>query len=95
MFDRNRDGTINYDEFLRLIRVSLLKLKNVQGDMNDFRKDLVERVYIILDKNNDGVIDVDDIKHFFNAKKHPDVILGKRSEQAVLLEFLDTFEQHA
>lgn len=48
--------------------------------MNDFRKDLVERVFIILDKNNDGVIDVEDIKHFFNAKKHPDVILGKRSE---------------
>jgi hypothetical protein len=48
--------------------------------MNDFRKDLVERVFIILDKNNDNILDVDDIKHLYNAKKHPDVMLGKRSE---------------
>jgi len=48
--------------------------------MNEFRKDLVERAFIILDKNNDGVIDVDDIKHLYDAKKHPDVLLGKKSQ---------------
>lgn len=60
--------------------------------MNDFRRDLVERAYIILDKNNDGVIDVSDIKSIYNVKKHPDVLSGKKSEQAVLMEFLETFE---
>lgn len=60
--------------------------------MNEFRKDLVERAFIILDKNNDGVIDTEDIKHFFSAKKHPDVLYGKRSEQAVLMDFMETFE---
>jgi len=30
----------------------------------------------------------------FNASKHPDVILGTRSGQAVLNEFLETFEAH-
>lgn len=31
MFDRNRDGTIDYDEFVRVLR----------GPMNGFRKRLV------------------------------------------------------
>lgn len=34
-FDINRDGTIQYDEFLRMIR----------GDLNDFRKSLVEKAF--------------------------------------------------
>ncbi len=34
-FDINRDGTINYDEFLRIIR----------GDLNEFRKKIVERAF--------------------------------------------------
>ena len=63
--------------------------------MNDFRRDLVERAFIILDKNNDGYIDSSDIKTIYNAKRHPDVISGKRSEQAVLIEFLETFEQYS
>jgi len=52
MFDRNRDGTIQYEEFLHLLR----------GEMNDFRREQVERAFIILDKNNNGAIDVSDIK---------------------------------
>jgi Ca2+-binding EF-hand superfamily protein len=56
--------------------------------MNEFRRDVVERVFIILDKNNDGVIDINDIKHLYNAKKHPDVLTGKRSESQVLMDFL-------
>ena len=30
----------------------------------------------------------------YNAKKHPDVIKGKKTEEEVLGEFLDTFEMH-
>ena len=63
--------------------------------MNDFRRELVERVFIILDKNNDGVLDASDIKQFYNPKKHPDVMGGRKSEQTVLLEFLETFEQYS
>jgi Ca2+-binding EF-hand superfamily protein len=42
--------------------------------MNDFRRDLVERAFIILDKDNDGIIDSNDIKALYNAKRHPDVV---------------------
>jgi len=63
-FDTNRDGTLNYDEFLMAIR----------GELNDFRKALIEKAFRKLDKDNSGVIDYEDIKDIYNAKKHPDVI---------------------
>jgi len=39
-------------------------------------------------------LNIDDIKGVYNAKKHPDVISGKKSEDDILGEFLDTFEMH-
>jgi len=37
---------------------------------------------------------LDDIKGLYNAKKHPDVISGKKTEDEVLTEFLETFDIH-
>lgn len=34
----------------------------------------------ILDKNGDGVLQVSDIKGVYNAKQHPDVRSGKKTE---------------
>jgi hypothetical protein len=47
-----------------------------------------------MDKDKSGVLDMSDIKDVYNAKKHPDVIQGKRTEEDILGEFLDTFELH-
>jgi calcyphosin len=47
-----------------------------------------------MDKDKSGVLNLDDIKDVYNAKKHPDVIKGKKTEAEVLGEFLDTFEAH-
>jgi Ca2+-binding EF-hand superfamily protein len=47
-FDINRDGTIQYDEFLRVIR----------GELNDYRRSLVERAFQKLDRDGSGVIEV-------------------------------------
>ncbi len=30
----------------------------------------------------------------YSAKTHPDVLAGKKSEEQILLEFLETFETH-
>jgi Ca2+-binding EF-hand superfamily protein len=83
-FDRDSDGQIDYEEFLRSVR----------GEMNDFRKALAMKAFKIMDKDNSGVLGISDIKGVYNAKKHPDVIAGKRTEDEVLFEFLDTFEIH-
>ena len=69
-FDTNRDGTLNIDEFLMAIR----------GELNDFRRALVEKAFRKIDKDSSGVIDIDDIKDIYNASKHPDVIQGRKTE---------------
>lgn len=84
MFDLNGDGVISYDELLR----------GVVGEMNDFRRAFVKRAFDKLDKNGSGIVEIDDLKGVYNAKHHPDVKIGKKTEEEVLAEFLDTFELH-
>ena len=84
LFDRDGNGEINYDEFLR----------SVVGKMNDKRKNVVILAYKKLDKDGNGVINVDDLKGVYNASNHPSVKTGKATEEDILYEFLDTFEQH-
>lgn len=83
-FDINGDGNISYDELMR----------SVVGEMNAFRKTLVRKAFSKLDKNGNGIIELDDIKGVYNAKFHPEVKAGKKTEDEVLYEFLDTFELH-
>jgi Ca2+-binding EF-hand superfamily protein len=80
--DVNKNGTIDYEEFLR----------GVVGEMNDRRKKIVLQAFRQFDKNLNGVIEMDDIRDNYNAKMHPDVQSGKKNEEEVLAEFLDTFE---
>jgi calcyphosin len=84
LFDINGDGNISYDELMR----------SVVGEMNAFRKTLVRKAFTKLDKNGNGIIELDDIKGVYNAKFHPEVKAGKKTEDEVLYEFLDTFELH-
>ena len=83
-FDRTGSGEIDYEEFLRTIR----------GSMNNFRKRLVDQAFNIMDKDGSGELDINDIRGTYNARLHPDVKQGKKTEDEVLLEFLETFEQH-
>lgn len=80
--DYDHSGLIEYDEFLRAIR----------GPMNENRKKLVMKAFAIMDKDGNGHLDYDDIKDTYNAKFHPDVKSGKKTEQQILQEFLETFE---
>lgn len=84
IFDRDMKGSIAYDDFLYGIR----------GCMNDFRKALCSRAFKQMDKNGSGSIDIDDIRACYNAKMHPDVKSGKKTEDEILFEFLDTFDVH-
>ena len=78
----NNSGTIDYEELI----------KGVVGEMNDRRRKIVLQVFRLFDKNQKGIIDMDDIRDNYNAKLHPDVLSGKKDEEEVLAEFLDTFE---
>lgn len=83
-FDSNRDGCLNIDEFLMAIR----------GDLSEKRLALVEQAFRKIDRDNSGVLDINDIKDSYNASKHPDVVSGKKTVDQVLVEFLETFETH-
>jgi Ca2+-binding EF-hand superfamily protein len=84
-FDVDRSGTVDYDEFIRTLR----------GPMNPGRRKLVAQAYAKLDKDHNGYIDINDIKGVYSAKTHPDVTSGKKTEEQILMEFLETFEtQH-
>jgi len=84
IFDRDRSGAIDYEEFLR----------GVRGEMNEFRKSLAMLAFNIMDADKSGIIDIDDIRQKYNGKMHPDVKSGKRTEDEILYEFIDTFEKH-
>lgn len=75
---------MDYDEFIRSLR----------GPMNQFRKRLVMQAFKKIDKDGGGYVDINDIKGTYNASRHPDVVQGKKTEDEVLLEFLETFEVH-
>lgn len=84
IFDRDRSGSIDYEEFLR----------GVCGEMNDFRRSIAKKAFNIMDKDKSGILNIDDVRQVYNGKNHPDVKSGKKSEDDVLMEFLDTFEIH-
>ena len=77
-------GTIDYEEFVR----------TVVGEMNDLRKNIVKKAFNKFDKNGNGVIEVDDLIDIYNARMHPDVRSGKKTEEEVFGDFIDNFENH-
>lgn len=84
-FDRNHDGTIVYDEFLLGMR----------GPMNNFRKNLVAQAFAKLDRDGSGVVTTEDLVGVYNARLHPEVRAGKKTENQVFQEFLTTFEAYS
>ena len=85
-FDTNRNGAIRYNEFMRAI----------VGEMNTRRRAVCEAAFNKLDSlgTQNGLIELDDVKRLYNAKQHPEVSSFRKSEDAVLCDFLDTFEHH-
>lgn len=83
-FDYDNSGLISYDEFLSTIR----------GPMSPFRKSIVAKAFAKLDKDGNGYIDINDLRGVYSGKKHPDVLSGKKTEDQILNEFLETFEVH-
>ena len=41
---------------------------------------MVEQAFNKIDRDGSGYITIDDIKDIYNAKRHPDVVQGKKTE---------------
>ena len=48
--------------------------------MNEFRKNLVMQAFKKMDRDGNGVLNINDIKGVYSAAKHPDVRSGKKTE---------------
>ena len=83
-FDKDRSGEINYEEFIYAF----------VGEMNDRRKNLIKILFDSFDKNKTGFINLDEVRNNYSPKNHPDVLSGKKTEDEVLAEFLDTLQYH-
>jgi len=81
-FDKERNGRIDYDEFIRRIR----------GQMSDSRKNIVEEIFNTLEPDQEGFVHINKVNQMFNPENHPDVLSGKRNPNEVYQEFVDTFE---
>lgn len=68
-FDHNKDGTVNFDEFLRYLK----------GDLNEGRKALIKQAFDKLDVNKNGAVELNDIASLYDASQHPDVVSGTKS----------------
>ena len=60
--------------------------------MNDRRKRIVKQLFNTFDRDNNDLINLDEVRNTFDPANHPDVKNGKKTEDEVLAEFLDTFE---
>jgi len=84
IFDDNDDGVLQYDELMN----------NIKGPMSDPRKAVVKRAFNRMDFDKNGFLESDDIKRNYKANQHPEVIKGIKSEEEVMVEFLETFEAY-
>jgi len=84
LFDVDGNGVIDFDELIR----------GVRGPMNAKRLNVTRRAFQKFDKDGSGEINIDDLRGVYNASHHPDVRAGKKTEDEVLGEFLETFEMH-
>lgn len=79
--DRDSDNTINVDEFLTMIR----------GKPNSRRQAIIDKAYLKFDKEGNGVINVSELKPYFDSSKHPKVMCGELSSELAFSYFLKYF----
>ena len=75
----------NYLDFYSFIR-------NFKKELNEFKLNLVESVYLKLDKNQNENVNLNEILNSYNSNNHPDVLNGKKNAEEKNIEFIDCFE---
>ena len=81
-FDKDKSGTLNYDEFLRAMR----------GDLNEARLGWIRKAYEKLDVTKDGKVTLEDVARLYDVSHHPDVVEGKKTEEQAYKEFMSLWD---
>ena len=61
--------------------------------MSDYRIDVVQKSFDLIDSNHRRIIDIETVKGKYNPSKHPDVISRRKTEDEILFEFIETFDE--
>lgn len=79
--DTDRDGLVNYDEFL----------VGVRGMPNEKRQEIIDRAFAKFDRDGNGRITAADLAPVFDCSFHPKVMSGEMTCQEVFTEYLACF----
>ncbi|XP_022101619.1 calcyphosin-like protein [Acanthaster planci] len=80
--DKDGSKSLNIDEFLEA----------VTPPMSEARKEIVKKAFQKADKTGDGKLTTADLKGVHNVTYNPDFKNGKKTEEELLTEFLNSFE---
>ncbi|XP_042237153.1 crustacean calcium-binding protein 23-like isoform X1 [Homarus americanus] len=83
-FDKDGGGSVNYDEFLVAIRPKI----------NERRKKLVDMAFDKLDKTDDGIVTLEDLKGVYSVQRHPKYQSGEMTEDQILGTVIKKFENN-
>lgn len=64
----------------------------IKGTLNDKRKSYINTIFSTFVTDKKGKISVNDFKILFNARNHPDVLEGKKTEQEIYNQFCYTID---
>ncbi|KAM4678017.1 calcyphosin-2 [Discoglossus pictus] len=81
MFDEKNTNEVDYRTFFYALI----------GEMNEYRKSFVRKAFMKLDPNKTGMVSMVDLRKFYCANKHPQVLNGA-SEEEIHLDFSATME---
>ena len=66
----------------------------ILGELKQARKLAVEEAFKKFDTQNRGIASYRALKEAFDAKRHPDVVNGRKIPDEILVDFLEIFEIH-
>ena len=79
-----KNNYLDYNRFIRFFK----------RELNDNKLKMVEKIFLSLkyDTGDNEEIAMNDIKKRYKARRHPEVIIGKKTEDEKIMEFGDSFD---
>ncbi|CAL4122093.1 unnamed protein product [Meganyctiphanes norvegica] len=81
-FDKDGEGSVDFNEFIRAIRPA----------MNEKRMKLVEMAYDKMDRTDDGIVNLADLRGVYSVRQHPKYLSGELDEDQILKMYIAKFE---